>query len=88
MNPIPQQFSIIGDMLEPFAQALTPDIASQIVEIKASPEAQARISELAKKCNEGELTEAEQSEYEAFVRAGNLVSILKAKARNALSQDK
>ena len=48
--------------------------------LKASPKLQARIDEMADKCSEGELTDAEQAEYDAFVRAGNLINTIRAKA--------
>ena len=73
-------------MLEPFTQALTPELTEHLANLKALPEVQSRVSELAEKCNEGELSEAERAEYEAFVRGGNLINIIKAKARKALSQ--
>jgi len=37
---------------------------------------------LAGKCTEGALTEEERSEDEAYVRTGNLIAILQAKARS------
>ena len=46
---------------------------------------QARIDELAGRCTEGGLTEEEKFEYETYVRAGNLIAILQAKARKLLA---
>ena len=86
MSPTSQPSTVISDMLEPFTQALTPELTEHLANLKASPKVQTRVSELAEKCNEGELTEAERAEYEAFVRGGNLINIIKAKARKALSQ--
>lgn len=74
-------------MLEPFAQALTPQLSEQLSNLKASPKLQARIDELAEKCNEGGLTDSEQAEYDAFVRAGNLINIIRAKAKKARQQN-
>ncbi len=48
------------------------------------PGVEARLDELAEKCNEGRLTAAEQEQYEAYVEAIDLVSILQAKARRIL----
>jgi hypothetical protein len=42
---------------------------------------QARIDNLAERCNEGSLTPAERDEYETYVRFGNFIAILQAKAR-------
>jgi uncharacterized protein YnzC (UPF0291/DUF896 family) len=49
--------------------------------MKADPVAQARIDLLARKCNEGRLTDEERQEYETYVHLGNLIAILKTKAR-------
>ena len=38
-----------------------------LIDFRADPDTQARISELGDKCNEGQLTLAEQAEYEAYV---------------------
>jgi hypothetical protein len=68
-------------MLEPVARCFTPAVAKQIAELRADPVIQARIDELTAKCNEGQLTETEKREYQAYVEAIDLVGILQAKAR-------
>jgi hypothetical protein len=72
-------------MLEPLTRCFTPAVAKRIAELRADPVAQARIDELAAKCNEGALTEAEQREYRAYIEAIDLIGILQAKARVFLS---
>ena len=52
--------------------------------MRADPELQARIDDLADRCTEGALTAEEKLEYETYVRAGNLIGILQAKARKLL----
>lgn len=42
---------------------------------------QSRIAELFARSNEGELSEAERAEYEAYIEADNLLAILQAEAR-------
>jgi uncharacterized protein YnzC (UPF0291/DUF896 family) len=54
--------------------------------MKADPVAQARIDLLARKCNEGQLTNEERQEYETYVHLGNVIAILKAKARLQLKR--
>ena len=44
-------------MLEPFTQALTPELTEHLANLKASPDVQVRVSEPAEKYNEEELTE-------------------------------
>jgi hypothetical protein len=77
--------AILDKMLEPVARCWTPAVAQQIAALRADPLTQARIDELATKCNEGELTEAEQREYEAYVEAIELIGLLQAKARALLA---
>jgi hypothetical protein len=66
------------------AAALTPEAARVFADWRVSGATQDRIDELADKANEGELTPEERDEYECVVRAGNLVSILRAKSRAVL----
>ena len=73
--------AIIGDILEP---VLTPDLAKRIVDLRADEATQARLEELAEKCSEGLLTPEEQRDYESYVEAIDVVSILQAKARRLL----
>lgn len=72
-------------LLDPVARCLTPDVARQLVEIRPDPETQARIDDLAERANDGSLSVAERTEYEGYVEAIDLVSILQAKARKVLS---
>jgi hypothetical protein len=77
--------AILDKMLEPVARCFTPAVARRIAELRADSSMQARIDELAAKCNEGELSEAEQREYGAYVEAIDLIGLLQAKARAILS---
>ena len=71
-------------MLEPVTDCLTPEVARRLAQMRADPELQARIDDLADRCTEGTLTAEEKLEYETYVRAGNLIGILQAKARKLL----
>ena len=44
---------------------MTPELARKIADLRTAPEFQARIEELADKCNEGDLTPEERAEYES-----------------------
>jgi len=80
--------AIMDEMLEPLTQALTPDSARLLADLKAPPAVQARVDELATKCNEGELTERERADYEKYVRVGNLFALIKAKAKRVLADSR
>jgi hypothetical protein len=60
-------------------------VARKVAELQADPAVQARIDELAAKANEGQLTDAEDAEYDAYIRAMDIVAVLQKKARQ-LSQ--
>ena len=73
--------SVLDDILEPVTNAFSRDVAQAIVNIRAGETAQARMAVLAEKCNEGLMTPAEQAEYESYVHAVDVVSVLQVKAR-------
>ena len=78
--------SIIDRLAEPVVRTLTPKVAKALVKLRADPELQRRMDELAEKCNEGQLTPGEREEYESSIRFGNFIAILQAKARALLKQ--
>jgi hypothetical protein len=73
--------AVLDDILEPVTSAFSREVAEALVNVKAAKATQALMAELAEKCNEGLLTPAEQSEYEIYVHAVDMVSVLQAKAR-------
>ena len=82
----PCEFDAMHRLLEPFARSLTPASARKIAEFRADRETQKRIAELAAKCNGGDLSPHETAEYEAYVRAIGMISILQANAKAVLAQ--
>jgi hypothetical protein len=80
------QTAILDRLVEPVARALTPEVAKALVQLRADPELQNRMDELAQKCNEGRLSPDEQEEYETSIRFGNFLAILQAKARRLLQR--
>lgn len=79
--------AVLDSLFEPVTQCFTPDVARRIASLRASPEAQARLDELAEKCSEGTLTVEERDVYEAAVRAVNFIGVLQAKARAMLADE-
>ena len=71
-------------LVEPVARTFTPEVARALIRLRADPELQARMDELAEKCNEGRLTPDEREEYETSVRFANYLAIIQAKARRLL----
>jgi hypothetical protein len=79
--------AVLERLLEPVTQSLNVEAARKLVRLKADAKAQAHVDALARKCNEGQLTPKEHAEYERYVTAGNLIAILKAKARLLLAKN-
>lgn len=87
MSPMPQTTTnVLSQLLEPVGLMMPVDFARQLSAMRATPEVQARIDELADKSNEGQLTDPERAEYLAYVDAIDVISILQAKARSVLAR--
>ena len=74
-------------MLEPVTRSLNVEAARKLIRLKADAKTQARVDALARKCNEGQVSPEERSEYERYVTAGTLIAILQAKARLRLAKN-
>lgn len=79
--------AVLDKLLLPLTACFTPDVARRIAALRASPEVQARLDELADKCSEGTLTPDERGVYEAAVRVVNFIGVLQAKARAMVDND-
>ena len=87
MSPMPQTTTnVLSQLLEPVGLMMPVEFARQLSAMRATPEVQARIDELAVKSNEGLLTDPERDEYLAYVDAIDVISILQAKARSVLAR--
>ena len=76
--------TLLERMVEPLGRVLTPEAAKAILDVRADDETQKRIDELADKCNEGELSPAERTEYQEFVSLFNILTLLQSRARSVL----
>ena len=70
----------------PLFALLSTEQTRQLAELESDPALAERLTQLAEKANDGELTEADRAEYEAYIEANNLLSILQAEARFRLTQ--
>ena len=77
---------LLDRILEPVSASLNEEAAQKLIALKADRKMQVRVTKLAEKCNEGELTPDEQREYEMYVMANHFIAILKAKARILLAR--
>ena len=76
----------LATILDPVVACFTREVAQRVVGLRAAPEVQARLDVLAEKCNEGLLTAEETAEYEAYIRAMDVVAVLQQQARALLAQ--
>jgi hypothetical protein len=76
--------SVLDQLLDPVGRLLPPEVARKFVHHRFDSKAQAHIDKLARKCNEGRLTDDERREYETYVHAIDFLAILQAKARALL----
>lgn len=82
MTPaLPASFEAFERSLEPLFSLLTEEQLSSLLAYRGSAELQMRMSELFHKSNEGELSAAEQAEYNGYIRANNYLAIQQAKAK-------
>ena len=77
---------VLDRLLDPLGRILTPEVARKLVNYRFDAKAQARIDQLARKCNDGELSEEERREYETYVQTIDFIAILQAKARALLKR--
>ncbi|MBI3418438.1 MAG: hypothetical protein HY043_24370 [Verrucomicrobia bacterium] len=86
MNVTVTPAQLLGELVEPLGRALTPSSARELLAVRASDAARARVSELAERCNQGALTPEERAEYRLFVEVGDVVALLQGRARRYLSE--
>lgn len=84
----PVAAGILDRLLDGFASKLTPGTARALVDFRIEDEDRERIRDLADKCNEGLLTPEEKQEYEDYIRAGDLITLLQSKARLYLKRNR
>ena len=77
---------LLNPLLEPIARCFTPESAREVLNAHSSEVALQRAEELAEKSQRGTLTPDERAEYRVFVEVGDLVALLKAKARRYLAE--
>lgn len=79
--------NFLDQYLEPVVEAFTPAVAQKFLEMTPGEKVLARVQELGDKSNDGTLTDEEWSEYQHYVDVGNMIGLLKAKARRYLSNE-
>ncbi len=73
-------------LTDPLVSLFSPEVAASLLSYRGDGELAARIEELARKSNEGELSVDEAEEYQGYVRANKFIAVLQAKARKSLTK--
>jgi hypothetical protein len=60
---------------------MSPESARAILDLRFDPSALSRMNELAEKKRQGTLTESEREEMDNYLRVGNFLNLMQAKAR-------
>jgi hypothetical protein len=68
--------------------ALPPEIARSVLEWKIPPKDLRKVSKLQEKNNQGTITPAEHRELASYVRVGELLAVLHARARLSLKENR
>ena len=85
MSPVVQSHQAFHRGTAPLFEVLTSDQLQRLSRLQADPALADRLQELAEKANEGELSDSETAEYEAYIEANNLLAIVQAEARFRLT---
>jgi hypothetical protein len=75
---------ILNRIIDPANPNLTPEAAKALLQFGYSETDHARVAELSRKSNEGSLSPEERRELESYVFVGDVLSMLKSKARASL----
>jgi hypothetical protein len=76
---------ILEAMVAPEQASLAPALAKALLSCEFQPAQQAEIEKLLTRNNAGTITAGQRHKLEAYIRVGNLISLLKAKARASLA---
>jgi len=77
---------IFSRVIDPSNPTLTPDAARAVLQLAFLERDHQRMAELAAKSNEGTLAEDERRELEGYVFVGDVLAMLKSKARASLQR--
>jgi hypothetical protein len=75
-------------ILRPHFGAMTPKTARTILDLSIPDSERARMKELLAKAKSGTISREEALDLDEYVHAGNMLSVLKAKARRILKSKK
>ncbi len=83
-QPVPIETQLLDRLVKTGRYSAT--VARALLEMEFSARDQRRMRELSNKASEGELSSTESEEIDAYLRVGNLLSLLKSRARLSLTK--
>lgn len=78
---------ILTEVVEPNRRTLSPQLAEELLSLHFNDQATDRIRELLQKNTTGTITPAEKSTLEKYLRVGEFLDLMQAKARLTLHQN-
>jgi len=76
---------ILAQVVSPESGSIPPESARSLLELRFSEHATRRMDELADKNRRGILSDVERTEMERYMRVGNFLNLMQAKARVSLA---
>ena len=83
-SPPISEADILDKVVASGEPGLRPEVARSILDLHFSADADERIRALLKKKNDGKITDAESAELDKYLRVGQFIDLLQAKARLSL----
>jgi hypothetical protein len=84
-SPPITEAQILEQVVMPDQPGMSPELARAILDLHFAPSAVRRMNELAEMNRQGTLSEADRQEMEKYLRVGNFLNLMQAKARLALA---
>jgi hypothetical protein len=76
---------LVARSLDSLTGALTPEVAQRWVDSEPPAEVLAKMEEFGSKASAGTLTAEEEQEYKSLIDLGDMIALLKLKARRILA---
>ena len=85
-GPAITEEDILNEVVAPDRPGLTEAAARSILSVRFSDSARKRIRQLLKENNSGDISSAERAELDKYLRVGQFLDLLQAKARVSLTE--
>ncbi len=80
----PSPIDVLNSLVVP-EQPISEELATYLLQLRFTPEAISRVSDLSRKAQTASLTDSEDRELDQFIFVGDLIAILQSRARQRLN---